>query len=1025
MNEVLVKDTELRLPDFTLVTASAGAGKTTKLTQRYLQLLMSERVRFNNLQNILAITFTNNAAAEMKQRIFEYLKKAYVGDKKIIRELQVILSFTEDRLRRKAEEMIDKILDNYSDFQVQTIDSFLARILRISALEFGYSPDVNISLTAKPLLDEALDLLARELTVNPSKQELLERVIDLIMQTQSSDSKFLWNPFEKISKEVSNVYHHLSNLTELPLEEDLEQTITHQKQKILECVLEIGRIAKASGFTISANYQKIIEAAKAKDFESIISKSLGQNVLKQSKDKKFESVQKKIEVLQEGLLHDVAEYTRAKARAYYVPYVRAYNELMHLIDDVKRRRGEVYIGEANKQLAQKINALDVPEIYFRLGERIHHYLIDEFQDTSPLQWTVLRPLIENSLSEAGSLFIVGDMKQSIYTFRGADWRIMRKMNDVEEFPSVKCQRKELTWNWRSKEAVVEFTKKVFHELVPSKVDKEIAEKSGLSSYQQNVRDEEKGKGFVLVTHVVPDVDEKNSDANNPAEQQKLIEILRDCKRRGYKYSDIAILTPKNKHVIEVSRWLNNEGIQFISHSSLDIRARKITGELIALMKFLDSPIDDLSFAGFLLSEIFARSVGERISPIDVHSFILDVQEQTRNATPLYSLFREKYPDVWENYFEKLFSVVGYLPVYALVVEIYVRFRLFERCKAEEAALVKFLEVIKNFEDSGNNSLKDFLEYAGDSEDEEWNIDVAKTEEAVTVMTVHKAKGLGFPIVITLLYDSTSRADNLFVANDHHGVRLLRITQKDASVCDDLSKVYENYKVLRQVDDLNKLYVALTRAREEQYVLCVREEKANMPSSLLPEDGFSQGIPTKAEQRTERIEREATLHHEAAVEVESTKEFEAMRIEETRRGEFIHAVLERITYVDAQTEQTIETTIRELGKLFYQEAQSGSVAKVLKEFLSLPEIQPLYTQADGRKVFVEQEIMGDDGRLRRLDRLIVDKHTVTVIDFKTGDEQDSYVTQVKEYMEIVGRLFPDKQVYGVLAYVDRKAVRQIQ
>lgn len=1023
MNEVLTKDTELRLPEFTLVTASAGAGKTTALTQRYLQLLMSERVRFNNLQNILAITFTNNAAAEMKQRILEYLKKAYFGDENILQELQEILSLKKDKLRTKAEVMIDEILDNYNDFQVQTIDSFLARILRISALEFGYPLDFDISLNAKPLLDESFDLLARELTVNPQKQELLERLIDLIMESQNSESKFLWNPFEKISAEVLNVYNHLSNHTELPVEEDLEQTLTHHKQKILEQILKIGRIAEESGFAVSAHYQKIIDSAKAKDFESVIRKSLGQKVLKQSKEKKFGSVKERIEEIQEHLMHDVAEYIRAKARAYYVPYVRAYKELMHSIEVVKRRRGEVYIGEANKHLAQKINELDVPEIYFGLGERIHHYLIDEFQDTSPLQWTVLRPLIENSLAEAGSLFIVGDMKQSIYTFRGADWRIMGRMKNEEEFPSVKCHRKELQSNWRSTEAVVEFTKKVFHELVPSKIEREIADKSGLVSYKQSVRKEAKGKGFVSVTHFSSE--KENEDSNNPPEKQKLIEILNDCKRRGYRYSDIAILTPKNRHVVEVSRWLNSEKIQFISHSSLDIRARKITGELIALLKFLDSPIDDLSFATFLLSEMFQKSVGENFDVNNVHSLLLDAQGRTGKAQPLYSFFREKHPEIWKHYLEQLFNVVGYLPVYDVVVEIYSRFQLFDVCKQEEATLVKFLEVVKNFENSGSNSLKDFLEYAGDSEDEEWNIDVAKSEDAVTVMTVHKAKGLGFPIVITLFYDTRSQPDNLFVGGDNGDVRLLRITTESAEACDDLSEVYEHYKVLRQVDDLNKLYVALTRAREEQYVLCVRKEKVSMPSSLLPEDGFTQGTPARAVHREEKAEQEAHLLQKAAVELESKKEFETIRIEETRRGEFIHAILERITYVDAQTVQTLPQLVRELGKVFHQEEHVDEITNVLKEFLSLKEVEQFFVRSDGRTIFTEQEIMGADGRLRRLDRLIVDKDAVAVMDFKTGDERESYQTQVKEYMITLREVYPDKNIRGVIAYIDRKTVQYVQ
>ncbi len=326
-------------------------------------------------------------------------------------------------------------------------------------------------------------------------------------------------------------------------------------------------------------------------------------------------------------------------------------------------------------MATALSDDNIPEIYFSLGERIHHFLIDEFQDTSPIQWKTLRPLIENSLAQQGSLFIVGDTKQSIYTFRGGDWQIMKRMMTEEEFPSVARKMKELTTNYRSDEAIVAFTKKVFHEIVPQKIPLAIAEKSGLTSFQQEVKPSAHGKGFVEVFSFHRD--KENPDAS--PEKQKLLDILAGCRDRGYRYRDIAVLTPKNSDVVEVSRWLNEANIQFISHSSLDVRTRKITGELLALLKFLDSPVDDLSFASFILGDLFRTVVSAENIHDDLSSSILTHRSGDNDDEPLYVHFRSLYPHLWEKYFESLFNRVGYLPLYDLLSDMYGTFSLFDKC----------------------------------------------------------------------------------------------------------------------------------------------------------------------------------------------------------------------------------------------------------------------------------------------------------------------------------------------------------
>ncbi len=1023
MHPILANDSTLIFPNMMLVTASAGSGKTHTLTLRYLQLLLSTKIPFNNLKNILAITFTNNSASEMKQRILTYLKYTILNvDKDEVRELREVLSLDEETLRERAVFRLNEILDNYSDFQVQTIDSFITRLLRVSALELGFSPDFQIVFDSREILGDAFEVLARDLSMNVEKRQLLEQLVDLVAENQERDSKFLWDPFHKLTREVSEVHQRLSAHSLLPVIEEQQESFRQLQTEIIEKITAIGRVADKPGINVASNYQNILALAGEGDIETLLGRKLSQKVLNKSSHPQLVKIQNQIDELQVELMKTVGKYYEAKARSYYVPFVQTHRLLLDAIEHVKRLRGEVHLGDANKLLANKLRNEIVPEVYFTLGERIHHFLIDEFQDTSPIQWAALRPLIEESLAKIGSLFIVGDTKQSIYTFRGADWQIMARMLTQNEFLSVPTQRNELKTNWRSTEAVVEFGKKVFHEIVPTQENGNVAHLSGLTSYEQNVHEKAKGKGYVEVT--LFEIPEEEYGEDEKPEKEKLLFVLNDCRERGYGYSDIAILTPKNKHVLEISRWLNEANIKFLSHSSLDIRTRTITGELLSLLRFLDSPVDDLSFASFIFGDMFTASMQQGLFDEDMRGFAFASRKDDARA-PLYSMFRTAYPDLWQKYFEELFTLVGYLPVYDLVVEIYRVFHLFEMFIEEEAALVKFLEVIKQFESEGNNNLKDFLAYADESEEgDSWNIEKSSGEDAVTIMTVHKAKGLGFPVVIALLYDGPPRPNNLAITEDGGELRLVRSKKDWSASSESLSSIYEKNQTRRKVDELNKLYVVLTRAREEMFVLSVKSKRGKEPSAFLPEHGFAFGAPARKEVRPTQAGYDAPLLHTTTRGIAQATNVESIRLEDTTRGEIIHAVLSKIMFIDEQLDGKIIRELQTLQQSGHRIIEPEMIAQQIQEFLAVKEVAQHFLNKKGRKVFTEQEIAGQTGQLFRLDRIVVDEDMVTVLDFKTGSEQEKYVKQVQAYVTLARQVFVGKKVGGFLAYVDMKCLKSI-
>ncbi len=353
MQETLTPDSALTLPDFTIVSASAGSGKTTALTRRFIQLLLSDSIPHNNLRNILAITFTNNAAAEMKQRILSDLKKAYFGNKEILAELGKIVSSDEESLKKRAAQLVDRILDNYSDFQVQTIDSFLSRVLTVSTLEFGLPPGFEIVLNANQLLDEAFDRLTMELVSDPLRRHLLEELLELLSETWSDKEKFLWNPYHRLLTEIKKIYAQLGGQAGTLATGTKHAHLERVRKEILDAVCAIGDLAEQSGFTVSKRFQEIIKSTWAGDFQSLLDRKLDQQVLNKSKDPAYEQTIKQIEQLQGDLMKILGRYYEVKAYTYYHPYAEAYRSLQNLFDEVKRKMRPAFIERRNQDIGNR------------------------------------------------------------------------------------------------------------------------------------------------------------------------------------------------------------------------------------------------------------------------------------------------------------------------------------------------------------------------------------------------------------------------------------------------------------------------------------------------------------------------------------------------------------------------------------------------------------------------------------------------------------------------------------------------
>lgn len=983
--------------------------------------MLSVSITKNKLRNILAITFSNNAAKEMRERILDCLKELYFEDKSAIEDFSNLISIDTDQIAAKAGSLIDEIIGNYSDFQVKTIDSFTASVFKASAIDFGYNPEFEIMLSSDHLLEYSFNLFLRNVKEGSDESKILDSVIKIIAEQKDSDSAFLWDPASRLLEEQKKIYTKLASTGKSPDIRDYSVLIKDSCKQIKKKLEAIDQEIQKSGLpkNTKSSFWRILEAAQGGRFTELIGAGLKTPPVKKLDKKSNQQANyDRIIYMWAEAAPLIGEYINLYSRSYFKPYLEVYNALHEIIESTKKNQGRIFIGDINFYLATYLNKQIVPDIYFRIGEKIYHYLIDEFQDTSPIQWKNLSPLIENSLSQDGSLFVVGDTKQAIYGFRNADYKIMKRCEEINEFPSASHQVAELDTNFRSLPKILEFSEKVFKQkAVADAKYSEAVRRSGLNNYSQKPK---KGAedGYVELT-----IFEKDDD--RPPERQKIYEIISDLQDRGYSYSDIAILTPKNEHVVAVSRWLNEKQISFISMSSLDVRRRKLTGEIMSLIRFLDSPVDDLSFLTFITGDIFIENLallGFKDPTSQIHSFFLE----KRGVSPLYKEFRDKFSDIWERFFNRLFRRAGYLPLYEIVVEIIKTFKIFEVKPDEEATIVKILEKIKDLESSGFNSFKDFLEFVDlDSSDTEWDITLPLKTNAIKVMTVHKAKGLGFPVVITLLYGEKGKGFEYIIEENNGEINLLKITSEIADGNASLKRLYDEEKINEKVNKLNSLYVAFTRAKKELYVIGLRDSN-KFPLELLPVDDYppsgNKTLQTTSSVEVYQQELRPYYHLDEVTFHEADK---PLNIEDREWGEFIHRVLSFIEYVDEDLHYKLSEIIRRIKAEMRLDYPETGIRDLVGKIINEKSLSQFFRYKNERLIKNEMEIVSRSGSLYRLDRLVCDRDEATVIEYKTGTDEDSHdehVKQVRNYMNILGDIYPDKRLRGIIVYIGREDIK---
>ena len=1027
---VLKGDKDLAFPHALLISASAGSGKTYTLTQRYVQFLLSDKVPNNGLPGILAVTFTNNAAKEMKARILGWLKEIALDPAcpKMDETLRLV-SLPRAEAHRRALDLVERIIGNYSDFHIQTIDSFLARVMAASADELKLPLRAEITMAYDALIDLALYSLFSRI----GRPELPADAVDKFLAVLPKTGAYPWNPAARVKE----------NFNSFLMQEGKTAGLIAAPEGDYEALLKTKFAAAAKFCEGLLKHYKDREIFKEKALAALEDKSVTDFLAAYSFDYGLFNGAKRTK-LPESWRKDLAhlndlviELTELNAAAYYHPYVGIYDRFKAELERAKRGKTDViHINDIAKRLASYINAANVPEIYLKLGERISHFLIDEFQDTNRLQWDVIRPLVEEGLAKSGSLFVVGDIKQAIYMFRNADYKIMRDLLDKAEGKKAeaaclslepldnKLDFANLPVNYRSDGNVLAYVDRLFKEKLkasPDLVGEDITE---LTSYAQAVQ-----PGRVKDGYVRTDILELES-LDDAEEQKKWLLAAVNAARARYPLGEIAILAAKNKRIEPVVEWLTEAGIPVASLSSLDIRKRKIVTELVSCLKFLETPTDDLAFAEFVTGGLFAKAAG--LDRAGVERFVFEARREDKDAL-LYVKFRERYPEQWKQFLQEPFKKVGYLPLYELVSLLFAQFKAFDNFPGEQAFLARFLDAVSALEAQGVNSPRAFIEYAsGADEDKAAAFSIALPDyiDAVRVMTFHKSKGLGFSVVINLLYDDKGQSDPMYFEEKDGAIHVYHITKAAAEQSVKLRPVYGGRKADAAVQDLNLLYVVSTRARHELYNLVVkkaRKTEAKEAKLLDIYDTYEAGAPAARKPGPRAASAPVSV---ASVPPRAEERFENYKPtyashQEIAEGELVHAILARFKELPADLEPALAAAYDEAAPRFPFEFDKPRVLKGLLAFLNNSEGAALFAPAPGREALTEAEFIDKNGSLFRMDRILVDKDLVTVIDFKTGHENTAkYTEQMKNYLSILASAYR-KPVKALLAYVELNKVTEIK
>jgi ATP-dependent exoDNAse (exonuclease V) beta subunit len=829
--------------------SSAGSGKTFTLVKEYLRLALAGDM--NKYKHILAITFTNKAANEMKNRIILALQELAAGaaDSAMARELLPALNVTPTVLKDRAEFLLQDILHHYSDLSVSTIDSFVHRLIRSFAYDLHISSNFEIEMDSNMLLTMAVEKLldsAREEEASQVTKALIDFAENNLVEGKGWSVEYALINF---SKELFNEdsYKYIEKLSTFELDDFIKARdgLYVVKTKFESQIKAPASLAfdliKSNGLdeshffqTRSSIYKYFLnictDCAGAKlEPNSYVGKTINEG--KWTSGKITDSDKAKVESIKHDLTkhyhniqavrgHSEATYLLAKLLLKNIYAFMLLTEIKRMLDEYKKENNILHISEFQERISHIVREQDAPIIYERIGDWYDCILIDEFQDTSVLQWRNLLPLVENSQMKVQDSLIVGDGKQAIYRFRGGEVEqfaalplVYKSEEDfmlqAREVAIMNYGTEELALdkNYRSRKEIIDFNNS-FYEIIASQP--EFAHKHIYQGHAQ-AQGRDTAGGYVSIDFLECEDKEQYTEALC-THVEALIHSVRD---KGYAWRDIAILTRTNDIGSDIASFLLQQGIPVVSSESLLIGRSHEVRAIISFLHYIsdkDNLIRRMEVLYYCAPDKTNDDGGEIYTRLrgDYATFEKYISELTNTSFNSDELIQNRLPELIQSLIRK-----------------------FTFLNKDDSFIQFFMDEILEYSVKNGNRINEFLDW--------WEVNRFKKSiiypdsmDAVRVLTIHKAKGLQYPVVIIPDADFKLRNTKRFLWSEMDHDFLGNVSVFPLPVQTDLESteyghLYQKEMADSLLDMVNLLYVATTRPEERLYL--ISEKPANEPEKL--------------------------------------------------------------------------------------------------------------------------------------------------------------------------------------------------
>ncbi|UAB76513.1 exodeoxyribonuclease V subunit beta [Mesoflavibacter sp. SCSIO 43206] len=1012
---------------FKVFNASAGSGKTFNLVKSYLKLLFKTENIFG-FRNILAMTFTNKAVGEMKERILKKLKDfseetVLDGNDAMFNALCLELNLQPEYVNKKAKTLLSTIMHNYAAFDISTIDGFNHRLIRTFAYDLKLPINFEVELDTEALLNEAVDSLIAKAGTD---KKLTKILIDFAIEKADDDKSWdISNDLNKIAKKLTNENDipHLKEALKNKTLDDFEslktsliKQIKSTENQIIDNAKSILTTFENNGLT-KADFSRgtlfnHFEKASLLQTNGLYNNQLESNIeenkvyttkLDANKKDIIDSLLPEIGLTYKTIKAAVSNLNFLKAIYKNVTPLSVLNAINSELQLIKDNENKLLISEFNTLISNQLKDQPTPFIYERIGEKFRHYFIDEFQDTSEMQWNNLIPLIENSLTaenlkgEKGSAMIVGDAKQAIYRWRGGKAeQFIDLTEDKNPFP-VDKKLIELEENYRSHKNIVTFNNSFFQYISNTSFRNEHYANLYKKANQNPTIKEE---GYVSFQFL--DLKESEDDKET-LYAKETYNTLKKCLDNGYDLKDICVLVRKKKEGIAVANYLSENDIKIMSSETMLIDNSESVQLINNILRLLVNPNN------FEVRINVLHYLASIFNVEDKHTFFN--QNLKLNIDTFFGSFKQFGIDF--NTTE-----IAQLSLYDSVEDIARQFNLLQN---SDAFVQFYLDLVLEFSQKNITGISGFLDYY-DNKKDSLSIVSPNNQNAVQIMTIHKSKGLEFPVVIFPFADLDIYREidpqewfpidkTLF---NGFSKTLINFNSDVENFGEIGQNIYNKHKAEQELDNINLLYVALTRPIEQLHVISKTDNNLNelnsysklFQSYLQTEQLWSDNqnfyefgnskreiIPAEKSLETSSTKNIISVNkkeHNIKIITKSGYLWDTNQQHAIEKGNIIHDIMSKI-----YTKDDIDFAINlALDNGLINDDQVESITKNINDIVNQKYLKEFFT--DQYTIYNERDILTSTGQMIRPDRLAIKDNQATIIDYKTGLPNPKYEQQLEIY-----------------------------